>query len=392
MRGGDTGEDRRLEPEAAVGQLAGGLPGVRALGLADVDQLPDPGQLLGGVDRADVGVLVQRVADPQRADPALQRGDHLVVHRLLHQQAGAGAADVALVEEDAADDALDGLVDRCVVEDDVRRLAAELQGQHLLRPGDGAGDLLAHLGRAGEGDLVHVGVLDDRPAGVAGAGHDVDHARGQVGLLADLREQQRGQRGGLGRLEDDGVARRQGRGHLPGQHHQREVPRDDLAGHAVRAGGGAQAHVVELVGPPCVVEEVRRGQGHVDVARLGDRLAVVQGLQDRELPGPLLQQAGDPEQVLAAVGRAHRAPDPGERPAGGADGAVDVGVGAHRDLAEHLLGRRVDRLQGGALAGGELAVDEQAVAGLQVHDRAGLGGGGVLEEAHQSTLTWSGPE
>ena len=34
---------------------------------------------------------------------------------------------------------------------------------------------------------------------------------GQVGLLADLGEQQRGQRGGLGRLEDDGVAGRQGR-------------------------------------------------------------------------------------------------------------------------------------------------------------------------------------
>src|SRR3712207_6917895 len=46
------------------------------------------------------------------------------------------------------------------------------------------------------------------------------------------------------------------------------------------------------------VEEVRRGQRDVDVAGLADRLAVVQRLQDGELAGALLQDAGDPEQVL----------------------------------------------------------------------------------------------
>jgi len=44
-----------------------------------------------------------------------------------------------------------------------------------------------------------------------------------------------------------------------------------------------EAGVVELVGPACVVEEVRRGQRDVDIARLLDRLAVVQALQDGEL-------------------------------------------------------------------------------------------------------------
>ena len=105
---------------------------------------------------------------------------------------------------------------------------------------------------------------------------------------------------------------------LPRQHQQREVPRDDLAGHAERAGARAQAGVVELVGPARVVEEVRRGQGDVDVAGLADRLAVVQRLEDGELAGALLQQPGDAEQVLAAVGRAHRAPHAGVGPAGGA--------------------------------------------------------------------------
>ena len=73
---------------------------------------------------------------------------------LLDQQAGARAADVALVEEDAVDDALDGLVDGGVVEDDVGGLAAELEGDPFARAGDRPGDLPADLGRAGEGDLV----------------------------------------------------------------------------------------------------------------------------------------------------------------------------------------------------------------------------------------------
>ena len=78
------------------------------------------------------------------------------------------------------------------------------------------------------------GWADERLAGGAGAGDDVDDARRQVGLLADLGEEQRGQRRGLGRLEHDGVAAGQRRGDLPRQHQQREVPRDDLAGDAER--------------------------------------------------------------------------------------------------------------------------------------------------------------
>ena len=120
-----------------LGQLARRRPALGALGLADVGELPDLGELLGGVDRADVGVLVQRVADAQRGHPALEPLEHLVGDGLLHQQPRAGAADVALVEEDAVDDALDRLVDRGVVEDDVGGLAAELEGDLLVGAGDG---------------------------------------------------------------------------------------------------------------------------------------------------------------------------------------------------------------------------------------------------------------
>jgi hypothetical protein len=53
-----------------------------------------------------------------------------------------------------------------------------------------------------------------------------------------------------------------------------------------------------------VVEEVRSGQREIDVARLLDRLAAVERLGDGQLAAPLLEDAGDPEQVLRPLGRA----------------------------------------------------------------------------------------
>ena len=133
----------------------------------------------------------------------------------------------------------------------------------------------------------------------AGAGEDVHHAGRQVGLLADLGEQQRGQGSGLGRLEHDRVAARQRRGDLPGQHQEREVPRDHLAGDAQGLRVGSVAGVLQLVGPAGVVEEVRRRRRDVDVARLLDRLAVVDRLEHGDLAGALLDDPRDPEEVLA---------------------------------------------------------------------------------------------
>ena len=71
-----------------------------------------------------------------------------------------GAADLALVEVDPVDDALDGLVERRVVEDDVGGLAAELEGERLVGARDALGDQLADVRRAGERDLVHARVGD----------------------------------------------------------------------------------------------------------------------------------------------------------------------------------------------------------------------------------------
>ena len=107
-------------------------------------------------------------------------------------------------------------------------LPAELEGDLLAGAGDGLRDLPADGGRPGKRNLVDVGVPHERRAGFAGTRHDVHHPARQVGLLQNLGEDQRAERRGLGGLDDDSVAGGEGGRDLPGEHEQREVPRDDL--------------------------------------------------------------------------------------------------------------------------------------------------------------------
>ena len=74
----------------------------------------------------------------------------------------------------------------------------------------------------------------------------------------------------------------------------------DLADDPERRDLARDDPVAELVGPAGVVEEVRRRERDVDIARFAQRLAAVERLDDRQLARPLLDQPRDPEQVLAA--------------------------------------------------------------------------------------------
>src|SRR4051812_5895730 len=120
----DVREDGGREPVALLRQPAWRLVDLGAFVLAGLHELLDARQLLPGIDRADIGVLVERVADPQRGHAPLELLDRGLVDRLLHEQPRARAAHVSLVEVDAVDDPLDGLVERGVVEQDVRGLTA----------------------------------------------------------------------------------------------------------------------------------------------------------------------------------------------------------------------------------------------------------------------------
>ena len=109
-----------------------------------------PLELVRVVHRPVEGVVVVRVAG--RSTFVLHvrghRGDELVVHALVHEDAGRRRAVLAGVEVAGDRDALDGLLDVGVVEHDDRRLAAELEVHALEVVGGRLRDLHAGAHRA----------------------------------------------------------------------------------------------------------------------------------------------------------------------------------------------------------------------------------------------------
>ena len=93
-------------------------------------------------------------------------------------------------------------------------------------------DSFANFGRTGERDLVDIGMIDERAAGFAGAGDDVNDAIGQFGFLENFGEMHRGDGGRLRRLQDTGVSAGKCGRELPRRHQQRKIPGNDLAGDA----------------------------------------------------------------------------------------------------------------------------------------------------------------
>ncbi len=178
------GENRRLDEVAGflLARLAAGLGG-RAFRLAGFQISLDAIVLLLGNQRSHAGVRVERIAERQAARHLRQLIGELIVHLLLHEHARAGAADLALVHEDAERGAEHRRRHVSVGEDDVGRLAAELERDALQVAGRGLQDQLADFGRAGERDLVDIGMLGDRAAGAgAEARDDLHDALGQSRL------------------------------------------------------------------------------------------------------------------------------------------------------------------------------------------------------------------
>src|SRR6266511_3807233 len=130
-RGVDVGEDGGRVVVAALVPLDGDAVAagdqLGALLLADAHVALHPFELLGGDQRAHVGGRLARGADGDALGDLDQAGDHLVVDRPGDQQAAAGGAHLALVEEDRVDGAVDREVEVGVLQDDVGRLAAELE-------------------------------------------------------------------------------------------------------------------------------------------------------------------------------------------------------------------------------------------------------------------------
>ena len=84
-------------------------------------------ELRGRDDCADVGRLVERIADAQMAHAGAQFRVKRFGDAFRDEQARARAADLALVEPDGVDEALDRAVEIGIVEDDEGRFAAEFE-------------------------------------------------------------------------------------------------------------------------------------------------------------------------------------------------------------------------------------------------------------------------
>jgi len=125
---------------------------------------------------------------------------------------------------------------------------------------------------------------------------------------------------------------------------------------------------------------MRRSERQVDVTGLPDGLAAVKRLQYGELPRALLQDAGDPVQVLSPFARGNVRPAVVECLARGGHRKGDVLRISVGDLGERLLRGRADtRLELPRVRLDELAADEEPVALLELDHVPRLRGRRVLE-------------
>lgn len=150
-----------------------------ALGLGPGDGALHAVEGLGGDERSDEGVLVERVADGELGVRGRQSGDEGVGDVAVDDEAAQGGAALSGGARGGEDDALDGEVEIRGGRDDGRVVAAELQQAPSETGRDAGTDLAAHAGRAGGADerdarVVHELLADgavpqQQPVYVAGA-------------------------------------------------------------------------------------------------------------------------------------------------------------------------------------------------------------------------------
>jgi len=115
---------------------------------------------------------------------------------------------------------VNGLLEVCVVEDDVRALSTEFKGDALeVALGSGFHDFSADENRTGEGDLSDTMVFGDGLTNDWSVSNDeVKDTRGEASFADHVSDDESGQRGKLGRLHDNGVSGGKGGANLPAHH------------------------------------------------------------------------------------------------------------------------------------------------------------------------------
>ena len=165
---------------------------------------------------------------------ATRRSRNAALTDAMHEHARAVRADLAGGIEVREQRAGHRVVELGVVEDDQRRLAAELERHVLQRRRRIAHHGFAGAHLAGERDLADVGMrVSSRPVSAKPCTTWNTPAR-HAGLEQDLLELDGGERRQFGRLENHGVAAGERRRGLPAGDLQRIVPGADAGDHAQR--------------------------------------------------------------------------------------------------------------------------------------------------------------
>jgi hypothetical protein len=165
------------------------------------------------LDRAHLRALLQPIADDRLPRQPAQLVADGIIDRIVDIEPLDGHAPLAGVEHGTGKDLRCHFLRVGVVEHNRRIVAAELQGQALQRASGAGHDLLARRGRAGEGDLGHVGVAGEGSSEVVLIDDDIDDAR-RKNPGTKFAEPERCQRRGRGRLGHDRVSGEEGRRHL----------------------------------------------------------------------------------------------------------------------------------------------------------------------------------
>ena len=133
--------------------------------------------MVGRDHGADLGAVVQWVADFHLLGQHLDHAEEVVGDRLVHDQPAAGIAAFASVEEATEHRGIRRGFEVGVREHDLTVLAAEFHRDFLQRIGRSGHGHLADVGRAGEGHHLDQRVADHRRTDIgAEAGEDVDDA------------------------------------------------------------------------------------------------------------------------------------------------------------------------------------------------------------------------
>ena len=305
---------------------------------------------------AHVGV-VQRIADGHGVGPLSKALNESVVDALFNDDAGTGAADLALIEEDTDHSPLDSGLQIHIGEDDVGGFAPQLQANLLHIIGSAPHDTLAYSSRTGEGD--HADVL----VGGQGLAYGTARPQDQVGsalryarLFQDFKHLHVRHHGVGSGLEDDAVAGSQSRCDLPGPHDKGEVPGADEGDNTYRLMDGKGMHFAKALVD--VVDTAVRGLDEAGVIAIAmerivyialglpQGLAHVHGFNAGQFVPVLVDEVGDLQQDVTSGLTVHIPPVTGliEGRFGSGHSALHVFQTGLNDLSQDLtVGRIVGR-------------------------------------------------